>query len=112
MWPVKGKVIRYFTNNNGIDIQTQPGEHVKATREGRVVFADYLNGYGQTIILDHSDGFHSVYAKNAELLVKLGDRVKKNAEISQVGISTNSSSYLHFEIRKNLNADNPLYYLP
>lgn len=117
IWPIKGKVIRYFHHrrgsrvNKGIDIRAQEGDMVKAARTGRVVFADYLSGYGYTVILDHLDGLYSVYAKNSKLLVKLGELVLRNSDIAQVGRSSDLA-YLHFQIRKKSIEDNPLYYLP
>lgn len=117
IWPVQGKVIKYFHERNGeqvskgIDIKTQEGTEVKAARAGRVVFADYLSGYGFTVILDHNDGFHSVYARNAKLLVKLDEYAIKDMSIAQVGRSSDLAC-LHFEIRKNAIEDNPLFYLP
>ncbi|MBU0468179.1 MAG: LysM peptidoglycan-binding domain-containing M23 family metallopeptidase [Candidatus Omnitrophica bacterium] len=117
IWPVNGKVIKYFQVKNGsqlnkgIDIKTREGEGVKASRTGRVVFADYLSGYGNTVILDHSDGYFTVYSNNARLLVKLGEMVLKGKEIAQVG-RRNDMVALHFEIRRNSIEDNPLYYLP
>ena len=117
IWPIKGKVIRYFHHrqggrvNKGIDIRAQEGDMVKAARTGRVVFADYLSGYGYTVILDHLDGLYSIYAKNSKLLVKLGELVLRNGDIAQVGRSSNLA-YLHFQIRKKSIEDNPLYYLP
>ena len=116
-WPVQGKIIRYFHERNGeqvskgIDITTQEGAEVRAARAGRVVFADQLKGYGFTVILDHNDGFHSVYARNANLLVKLDDYALKDTAIARVGRSS-SLAYLHFEIRKNAIEENPLFYLP
>ena len=117
IWPIKGKVIQYFHErygnvvNKGIGIKARVGEEVKASRTGRVVFADYLSGYGYTVILDHLDGFHSVYANNSKLSVKLGELVLKNSVLARVGYSHNLA-YLHFQIRKKLIEDNPLYYLP
>ena len=117
IWPIKGKVIKYFHErlgdqvSKGIDIRAQEGDMVKAARMGRVVFADYLSGYGYTVILDHLDGLHSVYAMNSKLLVALDDLVLRNKNIAQVGRS-NNVTYLHFEIRKKSIEDNPLYYLP
>lgn len=117
IWPVQGKVVGYFHQrregrvNKGIDIRAQEGDMVKAARTGRVVFADYLSGYGYTVILDHLDGLYSVYARNAKLLVKLDEYVLKNKEIAQIGRSSDLA-YLHFQIRKKSVEDNPLYYLP
>ncbi|MBP9853481.1 MAG: peptidoglycan DD-metalloendopeptidase family protein [Candidatus Omnitrophica bacterium] len=116
-WPVKGKIVGYFNKRNnevlskGIDIKVTRGETVKAARSGKVVFADYLPGQSYMIIIDHQDGFHTVYSKNAKLLVKYGDVVKKADPIANVGEQQQLAS-LHFEIRKNKYADNPLYYLP
>jgi murein DD-endopeptidase MepM/ murein hydrolase activator NlpD len=117
IWPVKGKIIKYFGDkrsgvvSKGIDIKTQEGASVKAARTGKVVFADYLSGYGNMLILDHQDGFFSIYAQNAKLLVKVGQLIYKNTPIAHVG-AKNHLAYLHFEIRKNTVEANPLYYLP
>ena len=97
--------------HKGISIQAQAGDTVRAARTGRVVFADYLSGYGQTVILDHLDGLYSVYARNSKLLVKLDELVLKNSGVAEIGASDHLV-YLHFEIRKNSVEDNPLYYLP
>lgn len=118
IWPLKGKVVVYFddpigvsTVSHGIDIQAQAGDTVQATREGDVVLADYMSGYGQTVMIDHKDGFISVYARNARLLVKLGQHVYKGDAIAQVGQMGNRVIE-HFEIRHGSQATNPLYYLP
>ena len=116
-WPLKGKIISYFGEqkdawiNNGLDIQSEAGEKVIAARNGQVVFADYLNGYGETVILDHADDFFTVYSQNASLLVKLDDVVTKGTPVAEVG-QNNGRAFLHFEVRKNAIATNPLYYLP
>ncbi len=117
IWPVKGRILSYFGEryqsraNRGIAIQAPEGESVKASRSGKVVFADYLNGYAYTVILDHGDGFFSVYGQNSRLLVKLGEMVSQNQPLALLG-KQGEVSFLHFEIRKNSVADNPLYYLP
>lgn len=117
IWPIKGKVVKYFNQqtgarlSKGIDIKAHVGDLVKASRSGRVVFSDYLSGYGKTIVLDHNDGFYTVYAQNAKLLVKLDDYVFKNKSIAHVG-GDQDLAYLHFQVRKNAVEDNPLYYLP
>jgi len=118
IWPVKGKVVVYFddpisatTVSRGLDIQAQAGDTVEAAREGDVVLADYMSGYGQTVMIDHRDGFISIYARNAKLLVKLGDHVYKGDAIAEVGLIGNRTVE-HFEIRHGSQATNPLYYLP
>lgn len=116
VWPVQGKVVKYFNQLDrgrpikGIFIDVPPGETVKASRGGRVVFADFLPGYGQTLILDHEDGYYSLYARNVELLVKLGDWVGQKQPIATVGLSQRKS-YLHFQIQHNFREENPLFYL-
>ncbi|HLF18164.1 MAG TPA: LysM peptidoglycan-binding domain-containing M23 family metallopeptidase [Candidatus Omnitrophota bacterium] len=116
-WPVKGELIAYFHQmhgqyiNKGIDIRVPEGTLVKASRSGNVVFADELTGYGKTVILSHSGGFHTVYAQNSQLLVQLGDYVPKDTSIARVGHNKNLA-YVHFQIRKDAIEDNPLNYLP
>lgn len=118
IWPLQGKVIHYFQQklkdgvvSPGIDIKTQRGELVRAARSGKVVLADYVPGQAYTVVIDHQDGFYTVYAKNAQLMVKLGDYVFKHDPIARVG-EHDRLAYLHFQIRKKDKGDNPLYYLP
>jgi len=117
IWPVDGRILNYFgrqkDNNivNGIHILSKDGEPVNASRMGHVVFADYLTGYAYTVIIDHSDGYHTVYAQNSQLLVKNGDLVTKGHPIAKLG-RKGQMAYLHFEVRKNGKADNPMFYLP
>jgi len=116
-WPLRGKVLSYFNDrhgegiNKGVDIESNEGDVVKASREGQVVLADYLTGYNQTVMIDHGDGFVSVYAHNRKLLAKLGDHVYKGDPIAETGAMARKS-FLHFEIRRGKEATNPLYYLP
>ena len=118
IWPLRGKVVVYYddpiaagTVSHGIDIQAQAGDAVHAVREGNVVLADYMSGYGQTVMIDHQDGFISVYARNTRLTVKLGDHVFKGDVIAEVG-QWAGRVVEHFEIRHGSQATNPLYYLP
>jgi LysM repeat protein len=117
IWPVKGKVVSYFGDwkstylNKGIGIEAAEGETIQAARGGRVVFSDYLNGYGETVIIHHPDDFYSIYSQNEENLVKVGQVVDRGNPIGKVG-RKGKSSLLHFEIRKKSTPDNPLYYLP
>lgn len=118
IWPLRGKVVVYFDDpiggnalSHGIDIQAQPGESVQAIREGDVIMAGYMSGYGQTVMIDHKDGLISVYAHNARVLVKSGDHVYKGDPIAQVG-QMGSRVVEHLEIRHGSQAMNPLYYLP
>jgi len=119
-WPVKGRVISFYGNiedsikNKGIDIKARKGTSVLASRGGIVSYCDEnMKGFGKTIIIDHGDGFSTVYAYNSQILVETGDRVSKKAVIAKVGTTGRATSpQLHFEVRKNKVAKNPFYYLP
>jgi murein DD-endopeptidase MepM/ murein hydrolase activator NlpD len=117
-WPTTGKVAENFGkrtrgHHDGIDIAASPGTPVLAARAGRVIFSDRLTGYGNVIILEHSDGFASVYAHNEKNLVGKGANIGRGQRIASVGRSGSTEDWrLHFEIRKNNVARNPLYYLP
>ncbi len=116
-WPIKGDIVHYFgerrgpTTNRGIGISSIEGQTVYASRIGKVVFADYLNGYGYTVILDHTGGYSSIYSHNASLLVKVGEHISKRQPIAKLG-QFGELAFLHFEIRRKSVADNPLFYLP
>jgi murein DD-endopeptidase MepM/ murein hydrolase activator NlpD len=119
-WPAKGRVIstfgQVFNNmlNKGINIQTLKSQDVVAAREGRVTFySPEFSGFGKTIIIDHGDGFSTVYARNSEVFIKAGDMVEKGALISRTGSTQSDKNiYLHFEIRKGHLPQNPYFYLP
>ena len=103
-----------MVKNKGIDIGASRGSDVKASRSGRVTFAtEYLKGYGKTIIIDHLDGYETVYAHNAQNLVLEDQRVKRGEVIARVGKTGRADRpTLHFEIRKKSKPQNPFYYLP
>jgi len=120
IWPLKGKVISSFKEisnkmlNKGINIQAPFGSEVVAARSGTVVFiSNKLHNFGKTIIIEHDDGFSTIYARNAQILVRLGDKVSQGQIISRVGSAgRDREPYLHFEIRKGHLAQNPRYFLP
>lgn len=119
VWPLKGEVISYFgmrngKNHDGIDIQASSGTAVKAAADGKVLFSSSpLRGYGNVVILEHGEGYTTVYAHNEANLVKEGDFVKKNDAIARVGSSGNATvPHLHFEIRYKTVPKNPIFYLP
>jgi len=119
-WPLKGRVITSFGQtlndmiNKGINIQRVRSQDVIASRSGKVTFYDTNFGnFGKTIIIDHGDGFSTVYAKNSQVLVKIGDYVQRGTVIAKVGSSDrDKNTYLHFEIRKGHIPQNPYFYLP
>ncbi len=118
-WPVRGPVISRFGDNTdtiinkGIDIRADHGRDVVAAKAGRVVYCDsYLKGFGQTVIVDHMDGYQTVYSYNSDILVKVGDMVRQNEVIAKVGQSGRAQEpMLHFEIRCNGEPQNPIRYL-
>lgn len=116
-WPLKGRVVSYFNDakgqsvNHGIDIAAVQGEEIKAARDGVIVFAGYLGGHGYTVIMDHLDGFYSIYARQADVVVKPGQNISKGTPLGQLAKS-GRSAFLHFEIRKKNEPNNPLHYLP
>ncbi len=120
IWPVKGKVIVHFgmkysgVKSKGILIKAKEGDKIVAARGGKVSFCnDKLKGKGKTIIINHEDGFVTVYAHNSENLVSLGERVKQGKVIAKVGTTGRAKiPELYFEIRKGHIPKNPFYYLP
>ena len=86
---------------------------IKAALEGKVSFvSDQVKGYGNMIILDHSNGFQTVYAHNAVNLVTVGQQVTEGQAIGKVGSTGRApSAFLHFEIRRNHRPVNPLQFL-
>ncbi len=116
-WPLKGKVIGYFSLKNpvnkGIDIVGKAGDTVNAAADGVVVYAGgNLRGYGKLVIIKHTDNFLSAYGNNASLAVVEGDRVKAGRTIARVGSTAENKEMLHFEIRRDGKPVDPLRYLP
>ncbi|MDZ3994179.1 murein hydrolase activator EnvC [Pseudomonas sp. Teo4] len=109
-WPVNGRLLARFGDARGSDarakwdgvmISANPGTQVRAVHGGRVVFADWLRGAGLLVILDHGNGYLSLYGHNQSLLKSAGDIVKAGEAISTVGDSGGQdSSGLYFAIRQ------------
>jgi len=120
IWPISGRVTGSFGQtinsvlNKGINIQPSSSLDVLAARSGKVVFTDNeFAGFGRTIIIEHSEGLFTVYARNREIFVKAGDNVQKGAVIAKAGYAgRDRSTYLHFEVRRGYVSQNPLFYLP
>lgn len=116
-WPNNGNIIAKFSNsengNKGIDIAGQRGATITASASGRVVYAgNALRGYGNLIIIKHSDDYLSAYAHNDKVLVKEQQTVKAGQKIASMGSSGTSSVRLHFEIRYKGKSVDPMRYLP
>ncbi|QCI15022.1 peptidase M23 [Pseudomonas putida] len=109
-WPVNGRLLARFGDSRGGDarakwdgvmISASPGTQVRAVHGGRVVFADWLRGAGLLVILDHGNGYLSLYGHNQSLLKSAGDIVKAGEAISTVGDSGGQDSAgLYFAIRQ------------
>ncbi len=116
-WPVKGKVQKLYGKVrqrsdlkwNGVRILAREGRTVRAIARGRVAYADWLRGYGLLLILDHGDGYMSLYGQNQSLFKEVGDWVEAGEPIATVGRSGGQAqSALYFEIRHNGKPTNPL----
>jgi lipoprotein NlpD len=118
-WPMRigtltsGFGPRSGTFHDGIDIGAPEGTPVYAARDGRVIYSDQIPGYGNIVILEHAGRLSSVYAHNSRNEVSLGDVVKQGDEVARVGnTGRTTGANLHFEIRSENIARNPLFYLP
>ena len=121
--PVKGKILSAFgpyknrqfnviNFRNGIDIQAERGEPVRAVCKGKVVFAAWFKGYGNMIIIEHGNCFHTVYANIEELFKKVGQGVQTGEVVATVGdTGSETGSKLYFEIRKDRKPVDPLKWI-
>ena len=122
-WPIEGAVISRFgthrnpelktvTENTGIDIRGKTGSEVKAIYDGIVTTVTYIRGYGNTVILDHGDGFYSVYTHVIDVEVDENSYVNARDVIAHVGDSGSlEGAKLHFEIWENRAKLNPQSWL-
>ena len=107
-WPVSGKLLASFGQNraggvkwDGVLVSGTQGSAVRAVYHGRVIYADWLSGLGLLTIIDHGDGYLSLYGHNERLYKEVGERVTAGDTIATVGDSGGRSSpALYFEIRK------------
>ena len=116
-WPIIGIVTSSFGArgegvHDGIDIAAAEGTPVRVVESGEVIYADQLRGYGNIVIVRHGGNLTSVYAHNRKNDVREGDTVAQGQTIAEVGSTGNATApHLHFEIRKDNVAENPLNYL-
>ncbi len=104
---------RWGRMHYGIDFAAPAGTSIVAAAGGTVVFSDWRSGYGRLIILDHGNGVQTYYAHNSERLVGVGERVNQGQAIARVGSSGSTTGpNLHFEVRINGEAVDPLRFLP
>ncbi|MGD0023681.1 MAG: M23 family metallopeptidase, partial [Xanthobacteraceae bacterium] len=118
-WPVRGRIIAGFgpkpngLQNDGINLAVPEGTPIKAAEDGVVAYAgNELKGYGNLVLIRHSNGFVTAYAHAGEILVKRGEAVKRGQVIARSGQTGNvASPQLHFEIRKGATPVDPAQYL-
>ena len=115
-WPVRGAIISEYgvgelgRRNDGINIAAPAGTPVRAAADGEVVYrGSELDGFGNLLLVKHTDGFVTAYAHNDAMLVKKGDVVRKGQVIAKVGQTGSvTTPQLHFEIRQKLKSVDPL----
>jgi lipoprotein NlpD len=115
MWPSNGKIIATFDEgkSKGIDIAGRLGQQVMAAGSGRVMYAGSgIRGYGNLVIVKHSNSLLSAYAHNRTILVKEGQSVTKGEAIAEMGDSDADTVKLHFEIRQQGKPVDPSKFLP
>jgi septal ring factor EnvC (AmiA/AmiB activator) len=114
-WPLSGSLLAGFGGrmpdgraSTGLLIGAPAGTTVKAVADGSVVFAEWMTGYGMILIIDHGNGYMSLYAHNDALLRNAGDSVKRGDAVSSVGNSGGQGRPgLYFELRRNGKPVNP-----
>jgi len=117
IWPVNGPVVsgygmRWGRLHEGIDITASSGTPIWAAAAGTVIHAGWLGGYGNLVVVDHGNGLATAYAHASAILVGIGQQVAQGDTIALIGSTGNSSGpHLHFEVRVNGAAVDPLFYL-
>ena len=118
-WPVSGKVLQNYggqigrgpMKSQGLVIDVPADTVVKSVYHGRVVFADWLNGYGLMVIVDHGEGYMSLYARNEVLMRSVGEWVNRGDTIARSGDTGLRETGLYFEIRRQGQPQNPRLWL-
>jgi lipoprotein NlpD len=117
MWPTEGRILSQFRagdpSRKGLDIAGEVGQPVTASAGGLIVYSGSgLIGYGELIIIKHSDRMLSAYAHNSRRLVSEGQQVAAGNPIAEMGTNDRNQAVLHFEIRVNGTPEDPLKFLP
>ena len=122
-WPADGQVVSFFgrqkhptfntyVQRKGIEIRTAEGSFIHSVMPGTVVYADWLKGYGLVIIVDHTNGFFSLYAHASRILAKVGERVGEGQAIGETGdTGMIGENTLYFELREGSDPVDPLLWL-
>ena len=122
-WPSEGDIVAFFgrqkhpkfdayVQRKGIEIRAVHGSVIRSVFDGAVAFADWMRGYGLLVIVDHGEGYFSLYAHASKLLVNVGDLVRGNQPIGEIGdTGLTGESTLYFELRQGGEALDPLAWL-
>jgi septal ring factor EnvC (AmiA/AmiB activator) len=122
-WPVNGKIVLPYGSQrdpqfntpifrSGAYIQSNDSSFVRAVHRGRVVYAEWFKGYGELVIVNHGDGYHTLYGSLSEIFTKVGDIIKDNQPVGRVGTSgLLNSPGLYFEVRYKGKPLDPLQWL-
>jgi len=106
-------ILRVYRHHSGIDVGAPTGTRLYAAADGYVRFAGWSGGYGNTVIIDHGNGYSTLYAHNSRNRVTAGQFVRRGEHIADVGSTGMSTGpHLHFEIRINNRAVDPMLYFP
>jgi murein DD-endopeptidase MepM/ murein hydrolase activator NlpD len=123
IWPIAGTVTSPFgwrvhpvfgeqRWHKGIDISIEYGAPVLAAKSGKIIYAGWIEGYGQTIIIEHDGIYSTLYGHNSELLVTQGTFVRQSQVIARAGnTGTTTGSVLHFEVREKGKSVDPIRFL-
>lgn len=112
-WPADGKLVGgYEESKKGIDIAGKSGQQVMAAANGKVLYAGTMRGYGNLVIVKHTNSLLSAYAHNKTILVKEGQAVTKGQPIAEMGDTDTDSVKLHFEVRQQGKPVDPTRFLP
>jgi murein DD-endopeptidase MepM/ murein hydrolase activator NlpD len=104
--------MRWGRRHEGIDIACAYGAPVHAAAAGTVIYAGWMQGYGNLVVLDHGNGISTAYAHASAILVAVGQTMRQGDEVSLVGATGHATGpHLHFEVRVNGVAVDPLSYL-
>lgn len=104
--------LRWDRSHNGIDISGQHGSSIMAADGGIVTYADWMDGYGNFVVINHENGYETAYGHCSALLVSVGQRVIKGEVIAKMGSTGRSTgTHLHFEVKKDGVYQNPLEYV-
>jgi len=116
-WPTSGQITsgfgpRWGRMHQGLDIAAPTGRPITAAKSGTVIVAGWSGGYGQLVVIDHGGGLATAYAHQSRIAVKTGDPVTQGGLVGFVGSTGHSTGpHLHFEVRVNGAAQDPLPYL-